>query len=208
MARQWLGIKRTVINTGNVPYQKGQANMRDDSETSAGEEPLSELQRIEQLEKAGQQHRLLILGLAGALLVNLVAWITVAAFSGPHELEQSAVEVASQKSVIALQTEIATLQLEIGQMQKLLPKDDEPAAAPPGDAANARMLARILIGQEQNYQQTLAALRDGMRELAGMTPGSRSWLSFYEESLNRPMADSQARIKLLQSWSAEPASAP
>ena len=42
-----------------------------------------------------------------------------------------------------------------------------------------------------------------MRELAGMTPGSRSWLDYYEESLAKPMADSQARVKALEKWSAQ-----
>ena len=39
--------------------------------------------------------------------------------------------------------------------------------------------------------------------IAFMTPGSRSWLDFYEESLAKPMADSQARVKALQQWSGE-----
>ena len=63
------------------------------------------------------------------------------------------------------------------------------------------MLARTLIGQERSYQSSIAALKLGMRDLAGMIAGSRSWLEDYEAELNKPLAESQARIKALQRWS-------
>ncbi|MDD0843153.1 hypothetical protein [Pseudomonas sp. Gutcm_11s] len=207
--------------------------MSDDSATSAaseasGEAP-SEQQRIEQLEKAGKLNRLLIFGLAGALVLNLIAWILVAALSGPDEPEEDehAAAVASMASVEALQKEVGALQLQIAPLQQQI-KDQQrlillqaqqqtaapsesTAAAPEAadtreqDRENIRMVARTLIGQENNYQHTLNALKDGMEELAGMTPGSRSWLDFYKDSLTKPMADSQARVKALQAWESKQA---
>ena len=181
-------------------------------------------ERLAQLEKAGKLNRLLIFGLAGALLLNLIAWVLVAVLGGhqePAEKEQAA--LASLASVEALQKEVAALQLQVAPLQQQI-KDQqhlilmqaqqqqqqaasEPAAAQPDadsrEQENVRMVARTLIGQENNYQHTLGALKQGMQELANMTPGSRSWLDFYTSSLNKPLADSQARVKALQNWEAK-----
>lgn len=196
--------------------------MNEDSDTAGTDVPSD--QRIEQLERAGRLNRLLIFGLAGALLFNLIAWVLVAVLgsSGGADADEQAA-MASMASVEALQKEIGALQLQIAPLQQQI-KDQQklillqaqqqvapiPEAAPEQgaeprrqDRDNVRMVARTLIGQEHNYQHTLNALKNGMRELAGMTPGSRSWLDFYEESLAKPMADSQARVKALQQWSGE-----
>jgi hypothetical protein len=200
--------------------------MSSDTEAVSTDEVLTDQQRIEKLEKAARLNRLLIFALGGALLLTLIAWL-LAALLGSSKAEEKAEEqaqLASMASVEVLQKEVAALQLQAGTLQQLL-KDQQklmlaqaqqqmaPSSsteAPPAaeeareqDRENVRMLARTLIGQENNYQHTLNALKEGMRELAGMTPGSRSWLAFYEESLAKPMADSQARVKALQKWSGE-----
>lgn len=197
--------------------------MNEDSDTAGTDVPSD--QRIEQLERAGRLNRLLIFGLAGALLFNLIAWVLVAVLgsSGGADADEQAA-MASMASVEALQKEIGALQLQIAPLQqqikdqqKLILLQAQQQVAPSAaeavpeqgaeprrqDRDNVRMVARTLIGQEHNYQHTLNALKNGMRELAGMTPGSRSWLDFYEESLAKPMADSQARVKALQQWSGE-----
>lgn len=200
--------------------------MSDDSESPASIEVLTEQERIEQLEKAGKLNRLLIFGLAGALALNLIAWVLVAILGGSDAPEEEQNALASLASVEALQKEIGALQLliaplqqQIKDQQKLILLQAQQKTAPPSEAQaaegaavpreqdrdNVRMVARTLIGQEYNYQQTLNALKDGMRELANMTPGSRSWLDFYTESLAKPMADSQARVKALQAWEAKQA---
>lgn len=199
--------------------------MSSDTEAVSTDELLTDQQRIEKLEKAGKLNRLLIFGLAGALLLTLLAWLLVALLSSSaEEAAEDQAQLASLASVEALQKELGALQLQIAPLQqqikdqqKLILLQAQQQIAPPTEAEapaaaseareqdreNVRMLARTLIGQENNYQHTLNALKEGMRELAGMTPGSRSWLEFYEESLAKPMADSQARVKALQKWSGE-----
>ena len=162
--------------------------------------------------------------MAGALLLTLLTWLLVALLSSSaEEKAEDQAQLASLASVEALQKELGALQLLIAPLQQQV-KDQQklillqaqqqtgvasgaaPEAAPvvrEQDHENVRMVARTLIGQENNYQHTLNALKEGMRELAGMTPGSRSWLDFYEESLAKPMADSQARVKALEKWSAQ-----
>lgn len=196
--------------------------MSSDTEAVSTDELLTDQQRIEKLEKAGKLNRLLIFGLAGALLLTLLAWLLVALLSSSAEdAAEDQAQLASLASVEALQKELGALQLQIAPLQQQI-KDQQklillqaqqqmtpssastaPEAAPEAheqDRENVRMVARTLIGQENNYQHTLNALKEGMRELAGMTPGSRSWLDFYEESLAKPMADSKARVKALQAW--------
>lgn len=183
-----------------------------------------------ELGKAAKVNRLLLYGLAGTLVLNLIAWILVFVLGGSSEPdEETLAALASKASVEALQKEVAALQLQIAPLQQQI-KDQQrligllsqqsqkpvqqPAAEGGGDSTamaelqernkeNVRMLARTLIGQERNYQQSLVALKEGMRELAGMTAGSRSWLEFYEEALDKPMSDSQARVKALEKWSAQ-----
>src|SRR5690606_7586513 len=162
-----LGSETIPGHYGTVPYQSRRTTMSDHDETPAAGEVLSEQQRIEQLERAGKLNRLLIYGLAGALLLNLLAWILVAALSGPDRAgeDQGAASMASvealHKELGALQLQIAPLQQQIKDQQKLillqaqqqmgLPTPKEaPAAAEPReqDRENVRMLARTLIGQE------------------------------------------------------------
>jgi hypothetical protein len=85
-----------------------------------------------------------------------------------------------------------------------LPASTPGATTPSGerydDRELRRQLAKTLIGQEQGFQQSLVALKTGMRDLAGMIAGSRSWLSFYQEALDKPLAGSNARVKELQQW--------
>jgi len=206
------------MSDDNAPAE-GNSAPRDESDPPAPE-----------LGKAAKVNRLLLYGLAGTLVLNLIAWILVFVLGGSSEPdEETLAALASKASVEALQKEVAALQLQIAPLQQQI-KDQQrligllsqqsqkpvqqPAAEGGGDSTamaelqernkeNVRMLARTLIGQERNYQQSLVALKEGMRELAGMTAGSRSWLEFYEEALDKPMSDSQARVKALEKWSAQ-----
>lgn len=198
--------------------------MSSDSEASSAavsEDILSDQERIERLEKAGKLNRLLIFALAGTLLLNLIAWVLVSVLSGSGGPDEETLEaLASRASVESLQKELGAMQLQVGGLQQQLqdqqklivmaqqqkPKAANAAPAPvvsENDKETVSMVAKTLIGQERNYQESLSALKVGMRDLARMIAGSRSWLAFYEESLAKPMADSQARIKALQAWEAK-----
>ncbi len=190
--------------------------MPDTSEAPDTLAPDTEQDRLEKLEKNAKLDRLLILALAAALLLSLLGWVSVALWGGAKEEAQEAL-VASQASVDALQKELAAQQLLIGTLQQqvqdqnkliLLIQKQPPAPSVPSTSQPANkgpdsvhMVARTLIGQERNYQQSIAALKTGMRDLAHMVAGSRSWLAFYEEALNKPLADSQARVEALEKWS-------
>lgn len=195
--------------------------MSDDSQSdggaSAAAEVMDDLQRIELLEKAGKLNRLLIYALGGMLCLVLLVGLSIALLA-PGAEKKTEEAHASEANSQALQKEVGALQLQVDSLQKQL-KDQQkllllqqktalspaPAAAAPQtsskDKETQQLVARTLIGQERSYQSSIAALKLGMRDLAGMIAGSRSWLEDYEAELNKPLAESQARIKALQQWS-------
>lgn len=188
--------------------------MSKDSDTGINE-LLSDQQRIELLEKSAKLNRLLIFALGGGLVLALLATLLVGLLGGSKDSEENASTasvVALEKKLAALEQQVAPLKQQVQNQQKLfdLLKGGLPVPAPTPSAASApsspdhasqQLLATTLIGQEQSYQKTIAALKMGMRDLAGMIAGSRSWLEDYEADLNKPLAESQARVKALQQWS-------
>lgn len=192
--------------------------MSDDSETKVNE-VLGDQQRIELLEKNAKLSRLLIYGLAGGLVLLLLTVVLIAVLSGGDEPEEKepmaskASVVALEKRLVAVEQQVATFQQQLKNQQALIalaassPPPPSSAATPAApapsgpDRATVKQVASVLIGQEQNYQQSITALKNGMRDLAGMIAGSRSWLEDYEADLNKPLGESQARVKALQQWS-------
>jgi hypothetical protein len=170
-------------------------------------EVLNDSQRIEQLEKSQKLDRLLLIALGGTLLVILASWMTYAGILSSRE------QPASRQSVDHLQQQIAGLEQQVsGLQQQLASPPPTPAAAPApqgtDDPAVAQQVARTLIGQERNFQQALAALKLGMRDLAGMIAGSRSWLTQYHEALDTPLGESRARMQELADWGQRLSTAP
>ena len=65
------------------------------------------------------------------------------------------------------------------------------------DSSSASAFKEILLDQEQTYQMHLTALKQGMRDLAKMLPGSRTWLEMYDEQMDIAIAESQERVAQL-----------
>ncbi len=71
------------------------------------------------------------------------------------------------------------------------------------DKSTAGRVAQVLQAQEKDYQQVMDGLKGGMRDLANMLPGSRSWLSDYSEAIDQAQASSRKRASELQKWALE-----
>ncbi len=65
------------------------------------------------------------------------------------------------------------------------------------DSSHATAFKAMMLEQEQSYQLHLNALKEGMRDLARMVPGSRTWLEEYEEQMNTAIEQSKARMTQL-----------
>jgi hypothetical protein len=185
--------------------------MSSESEVDSTEAPSDE-QRLLQLEKGRKLDRILFFTLTAVLTMILASWLTASVFNLLHEEEPNEGAdrlIALQEQVTLLEKKLATLQQQVDTQNAKLstlpastPGTTMPTVERYDDRELRRQLAKTLIGQEQGFQQSLIALKTGMRDLAGMIAGSRSWLSFYQEALDQPLAGSNARVKELQQWSA------
>ena len=182
--------------------------MSKDNEAGTSE-PLSDAERLQALEKSSKLSRLILYGVAGVVVLMLVVLLAVQV-SGllADDPNKAAAEQISQleKQVHGLKGEISELQ---GQVQKQgaqlalqqsgnLTGILKPAATE--DPGTVGQLAKTLQGQENDFQQVILTLQVGMRDLAYMLPGSRTWLDYYTETLNKSLATSKARTLELQQW--------
>lgn len=175
--------------------------------------PASDEERLAKLEKANRLNRILIFALAMLLFIILSSLATSAVVKmladepPPFDPEAFA---ALQHRAEELETELNTLKEDQKRQDTLLklaatppppaPAAAAPAAPPSQDIAALKLMGRTLLGQEQSYQQSLAALKNGMRDLADMVPGSRSWLDDYNQEIDKAVNASQQRVKAIQQW--------
>ncbi|MDM8349959.1 hypothetical protein P8H27_13800 [Pseudomonas sp. sp1636] len=173
----------------------------DSRETS--DDSLSDEQRLTALENNRRRDRILLGLLAGLLTVMLASWLTwglMSLFAEEQDtLDNSQVETLRiQQS--SLEKQVAGLKLELANLGAKFSSTPALPAPNSDNRASLEHLARLLQAQELGFQQSLAALKNGMRDLAGMIAGSRSWLDDYNEALDKELAASQARLSKLQQW--------
>jgi hypothetical protein len=181
--------------------------MSTESQEEAGE-VLSEESHLARLEKGQKLDRILIFALTAVLAVVLASWLTSGLMAMLSDDEAS----ISTSQVEAIQAKTQALEQQVGELQQQLSEQSvqltalqnrkvvEPAQVISSDnTALSKQLTETLIGQEQSFQESLLALKAGMRDLAGMIAGSRSWLADYNEALDKQLAASQARVKRLRS---------
>ncbi|MES2820249.1 MAG: hypothetical protein V4812_14825 [Pseudomonadota bacterium] len=175
-------------------------------EEGKGEPGADESSRLETLGKGVTRRPLLVVGLM--LVLTCMALVGLALGVLGHFSKQ-----AQASSVEALQVQVESLAQQLTTLQAQLAQQDRERAArqaerlgeifrPSEDPGSAAQVARTLVGQEQGFQQLVAGLKLGMRDLAAMLPGSRSWLVQYNEALDQSLAGSQARIDEVQAWAA------
>lgn len=169
-------------------------------------EAVSDESRLAGLEKGQKLDRILIYALTAVLAVVLASWLTSGLMSLLSEEEPS----ISPGQIEALQTKSSALEQQVADLQRQLSEQKamlatlqnhkaEPATISVDNSALTQQMTETLIGQEQSFQESLLALKAGMRDLAGMIAGSRSWLADYNEALDKQLAASQTRVKRLQS---------
>ena len=177
--------------------------------------PPSDEERLARLEKANRFNRILIFALALLLFIILSSLATSAVVKmladEPPPFDPQAFAALQQRAE-QLETELNTLKEDQKRQDALLKLAATPPAPPPAVAAAAaptaptqdiaalKLMGRTLLGQEQSYQKSLQALKNGMRDLADMIPGSRSWLSDYNEEIDKAVNASVQRTKAIQQW--------
>ena len=165
---------------------------------------LSEEERLQLLTTAGKRNRLFILALAGvlgSLMLASVGMNIYSAFSAGDEPRIQALE----KQVLRLEQQLVVQQTALSNQEELLASQQasqltgmfERVENPDSIAE----VSKVLQAQERDYQQVMQGLKAGMRDLANMLPGSRSWLAHYEEAIDRAQLNSRQRSEDIQAWS-------
>jgi len=156
--------------------------------------PLTEEQRITQLEKKVGTNKLGLFGIA--LFLVIVISMSVTAFiiltlREPVETKNEDL-TALQLEVAELKKQLITADVKLGKLVLALPELK-------GQLANSQntVLRKVMLDQEQGYQQFLTSLQSGTYDLAHMVPGSRTWLEQYSGQINQAMSYSKERVQLL-----------
>jgi len=175
------------------------------SQTQETEEgAISEEERLQLLTTAGKRNRLFILALAGVLGGLMLVSIGLNIYSALSADETPRIQTLEQQ-VLKLKQQLAVQQTTLNNQEELLASQQ--AAQLTGlfeRAENPDSIAevsKVLRAQERDYQQVMQGLKAGMRDLANMLPGSRSWLVHYEEAIDRAQLNSRQRSEEIQAWS-------
>lgn len=178
---------------------------------------LSEEQRLQLLTTAGRRNRLFIVGLAAVLgsLMLVSAGLNLYSLLGS----------ADDTRLLALEQQVKRLEQQVATQQSTLQHQEELLASHQAtrltglferveNPDSIAQVSKVLQSQERDYQVVMQGLKAGMRDLANMLPGSRSWLADYDEVIERAQLNSRARAEAIQAWSdkasevpAEPAKA-
>ncbi|MDX1297927.1 MAG: hypothetical protein R3260_06755 [Pseudomonas sp.] len=175
---------------------------------SSAQEPedgvLSEEQRLQLLASAGKRNRLFIIGLAvllGSLMLISVGLNRYSLFSTDDEPRLEALEqqvIKLEKRLLVQQTALSNQEAlvasqQAAQLNALFERTENPDSI--------AQVSQVLQAQERDYQQVMQGLKVGMRDLANMLPGSRSWLADYQEMIDRAQLNSRQRSEEIRAWS-------
>ncbi|WP_320818971.1 hypothetical protein [Thalassolituus sp.] len=149
---------------------------------------LTEVQRIAALEDSVSLNRKIVFVLAILAIVGL----STASTLGIVSLLQPDVEYVDKRALTQLQEEVDLLRKQATESAESFSQAKQIL-----DSSSATAFKSVLLDQEQSYQLHLTALKQGMRDLARMLPGSRTWLDMYDEQMNAAIAQSVARSKQL-----------
>jgi len=170
---------------------------KDPKEKEAPEEqtPLTEEQRIARLEKKVGTNKLVLFGIALFLVVIISMSITAFTILTLQEPEE-----ANNEDITVLQTEVAELKKQLITIDAKLGKLALAIPELTGQLANSQntVLRKVMLDQEQGYQQFLSTLQSGTYDLAHMVPGSRTWLEQYSGQISQAMTYSKERVQLLR----------
>lgn len=175
-------------------------NQAQGSEGSA----LSEEEQLQFLAKAGKRKRLFMLALAGVLgsLMLVSVGLNIYGLFSASEAPRIA---ALEKQLKELEQRLAEQQTALNNQETLLASQQ--ASTLTGlferteNPDSIAQVSKVLRAQEQDYQQVMQGLKAGMRDLANMLPGSRSWLAYYEDAIDRAQINSRQRSEAIQAWS-------
>ncbi|WP_425917776.1 hypothetical protein [Pseudomonas sp. GWSMS-1] len=175
------------------------------SPTQASEDGvISEEQRLQLLTAAGKRNRLFIIGVAALLgtLMLISAGLNIYSLFSADDAPR--IEALEQQ-VLTLEQRLSVQQTALSNLEALLASQQASQLTGLFERAenpdSIVQVSKVLQAQERDYQQVMQGLKVGMRDLANMLPGSRSWLADYQEVIDRAQLNSRKRSEEIQAWS-------
>lgn len=154
---------------------------------STGNE-LSEGERLALLEQTVATNRNVLMLMSALCIAMVVVMLSLAAWTmiKPNVVYIDSKTFAELERKVTLQME-KTYRYEqgVGDLKAVL------------DSSNATAFKALMLEQEQSYQRHLHALKEGMRDLAHMLPGSRTWLDIYNEQIDIALLEVKLRMERL-----------
>jgi len=175
------------------------------SPTQASEDGvISEEQRLQLLTAAGKRNRLFIIGVAGLLGTLMLISAGLNIYSLFRADDAPRIEALEQQ-VLTLEQRLSVQQTALSNLEALLASQQASQLTGLFERAenpdSIVQVSKVLQAQERDYQQVMQGLKVGMRDLANMLPGSRSWLADYQEVIDRAQLNSRKRSEEIQAWS-------
>lgn len=169
----------------------------DKSQNESQEEPLTEAQRIDKLEKNVGTSKLVLMLVALLLIVVISVSVTAFAVFVAKGDKKDGAEIDAQFE--SMQTEIMNLKARVDEKEVVILnlQDKIKAAQNQLKSSGNTVLIDLMIEQEKDNQSVLAVARSSIYDLSHMVPGSRTWLESYTEELDRATEYSKARQKKL-----------
>ncbi|MBV1914536.1 MAG: hypothetical protein KUG72_04070 [Pseudomonadales bacterium] len=182
---------------------------RDDDEGSSGNEPLSDSQRIQNLEKSLSTQKL-ISGGVGLIVLIMLTFFSVGYFALNNRVTSNSENAGGPQD----DNINAILEEKFETYTKTLPSADD-LSNKYGDqisALNIQLdeldvftkkssvaeLRQLMLDREKSNQVFLFALSNGMLSLSKMVRGSRTWFQQYDSELTAAIKASKAREKSLK----------
>ncbi len=129
-----------------------------------------------------------------AVVVSVVASLAIQNGLGKQTNYAKLEKVSAlQDKITQLEARLTEREKQIELLMKAYPVMNNKIANTSGAA-----MQRIMIQQESNIQSFLKNLKSGMYDLAHMIPGSRTWLEYYNESMNGAIQKSIERSRRLK----------
>lgn len=154
------------------------------SKTQEEEYDLSDSQRIAVLEGYVSTNRnmLIVMVLLALVGISVAVTVVILKFTQPKIVYVQDKDFALlEQKVEALEKGLTGWQGDIGDINRVL------------DSSSATAFKAQMLAQEKSYQLHLKALKQGMRDLARMLPGSRTWLDIYNEKMDLALKQSKDR---------------
>lgn len=172
------------------------------------EKPRDDLNTADALPQTGGGRKKIMLFAGGlAVLIALSVGLTILFSSSMLPEAEPMPEQNQAPANTGLETELEALQIQVASQAEAIARLEAELGLL-RESSSARQLQNTLASQERSFQLFLAAMKEGMADIANMVRGSRTWLEHYEGRLDEVIDQSRKRVEALSADASAPVKTP